>query len=225
MDSIATIPSSRLEQLVTGFVTSVQPSPERIRRSIAALRRQRPNLDNPQLAERWAERVCRRYAAEGAASALPGVIPGLGTSAQFLLEGGTIAADLTYMLRCMADIVMGVGCVFGREIEEPFNEEFVRVLGIWCGALSIGKETAYRVGSKLALAQAKRVPKELLRYVKPRIGETLLTKLGRQRGSATLGRVVPFGIGVLLGGGFNYATMRAFKNATLQHYVDARVAA
>jgi hypothetical protein len=164
--------------------------------------------------------VCRRYAAEGAASALPAALPGLGTTVQLAIDGGTIALDLAYMLRCMADIVMGVGHIVGREVDDPFNEEFVRVLGFWCGALSLGKEAAIRVGTKLAFAQAKRVPEEVFKRLNQDVSRRILMGLGARRGGLLVGRLLPFGVGAVVGGGFNYATMRSFRDSTLKYYAS-----
>jgi hypothetical protein len=209
---------NRLENLATRIVESIQPSQAAVCASVQRLRRKHPLLSERALATLWAERVCRRYAAEGALFALPAVIPGLGTSVQLALEGGTIAADLAYMLHCMADIVMGVGQIFGRNVERPFKEEFVQLLGIWCGALSLGKEAAVRIGTKVAVAQAKRVPGELWGRLNRSVTERLLARLGLQRGPTTLGRLVPFGVGAVVGSGFNYATMRGFKTSTVEYY-------
>lgn len=211
---------NRLESLVTRLVASVQPSQANVRASVERLRRKHPQLDDRALADMWAERVCRFYAAEGALSALPAAVPGLGTAVQLALEGGTIAADLAYMLRCMADLVMGVGQIFGHEIDRPFNEEFVQLLGIWCGALSLSKEAAVRIGTKVAVAQAKRVPVELWGRFHRSVMERLLARLGLQRGPSALGRLVPFGVGAVVGGGFNYVTMRGFKTSTVEHYAS-----
>jgi hypothetical protein len=165
MTSSFSVTRNRLEELVSQFVESVQPSSSRVQRNVEKLRRNKPNLNNLALAESWAERVCRSYAVEGAASSLPSIIPGLGTGAQIAIEGSTVAMDLTYMLHCMADIVMGVGHIFGREIERPFNEEFVTVLGLWCGAITLGKETALRVGVKIAAATVRQLPEGIARQL------------------------------------------------------------
>jgi len=207
-----------LENLVARIVESVQPSQESVKKGIAELRAGRAGLTETAVAELWAERICRFYAAEGAASALPSVIPGLGTAVQIAIEGGTIAADLAYMIRCMADIVMGVGHAYGRTIEQPFKEDFVQVLGIWCGAITFGKEAAVRVASKVAMSQAKRVPAEMFKRFNRNLGQHVITQVGLRRGGVTLGRLIPFGVGALVGGGFNYATMRSFKNTTLEYF-------
>ncbi len=220
MVTAASDPTNRLENLATRIVESVQPSRIAVSSSVLRLRRKNPGLSERALANRWAERVCRRYAAEGALSALPAVVPGIGTSLQLAIDGGAIAADLAYMLHCMAHIVMGVGQVFGQEIEHPFKEEFVRLLGLWCGAASLGKEAAVRIGTKVAVAQVKRLPVEALGRFNQTVGRRVLTRLGLKQGSAALGRLVPFGVGAVVGGGFNYATMRGFKATTVEYYAS-----
>lgn len=221
LDMSAPAQDKKLERLVLRIVDSVQPSPNAIRRDIQGLRDAYPHLSNAAIAELWSNRICRRYAAEGALSAVPSVIPGLGTSAQLVLEGGAIAADLGFMLRCMADIVHGVAEALGRCIESNFNEEFVQVLATWCGETSIGKSAAMRLGSRIALAQAKRLPSEVVKRLQRRVARDLLAQFGVRRSGVALGRLIPFGVGALVGGSFNYATMQGFKTTALVHFRHA----
>lgn len=217
-DMFAPPQDNKIERLVLRIVEAVQPSPRAVRDGIAELRATSPGGSDRAVAELWANRVCRRYAAGGALSAVPAVIPGLGTSAQLAIEGGTIAADIAYMLRCMADIVLGVSEAFGRILEPEFDEEFVRVLAIWCGASTISKKAAIRLGTKLAVAQAKHLPIEAVKRLRRRIARDILEHMGIRRGGVTIGRLLPLGVGVLVGGGFNYATMRSFKHTAIGYY-------
>lgn len=218
LDMTATDQQNSRNVPAAGFVESFWPSEAAIRASVERVRQRRPELRERALADYWAERVCHRYAAEGALTALPSVVPGLGTSAQLAIEGGTIAADLAYMTRCMAHIVMGVAHALGQEVERPFEQEFVRVVALWCGTTSLGREALIRVGTKVAVAQAKRVPIELLGRYQKRVAKGILTRLSATRGATSLGRLMPLGIGVLVGGVFNYATMRGFKRTVVEYY-------
>jgi hypothetical protein len=209
---------SVLATLVMGLVETVQPTQEDIARHIAELRSAHPSRDAHGIAAKWADRICWLYAAEGAVTAAPGAIPGLGTAAQVAIEGVAISADLGYMLRCMAGLVMGVGQAYRRDMDAPFNQEFLRVLGLWCGVLSLGKEASARIASKVAIAQFKRVPGEVFARINRRVGTTIVTKYGTKRGGIALGRAIPFGVGVVVGGGFNLATMKGFKRAALKYY-------
>ena len=204
--------------VVMKAITTLQPNAVEVARHIADLRTAQPTLSREALAEKWANKICWRYASEGAATAMPGVIPGWGTSAQVLIETGAISADLAYMLRCMAGLTIGVGQIYGRDTEASFNQDFVRVLGLWCGALILVKEPILQVAKKVAIAQFKKIPAALFMRINSRVGATIITKYGTKRGGIALGRLVPFGVGVIVGGGFNLVTMRMFKKAAISYY-------
>lgn len=207
-----------LANVVTRLIATIQPDVPDVRRHIADLQKAHPGLTREDLAEKWADRVCWRYASEGAATALPGAIPGIGTAVMIGVEAVAISADLAYMIRCMAGMTIGVGLVFERDVEASFNQDFVRVLGLWCGVLNLSKPAVTRVATKIAVAQFKRLPAEIFKKINQRVGTTIVTKYGVKRGGIAIGRLIPFGVGALVGGGFNLATMKAFKASALSYY-------
>jgi hypothetical protein len=209
---------SALTAFVLKTMETLQPNSDDVARHIADLRSAHPSLSKDALANKWADKICWRFASEGAATALPGVIPGLGTAAQIGIEGCAISADLTYMLRCMAGLSIGVGQIYERDTDASFNQDFVRVLGVWCGVLNLGKETTVRISSKVAIAQFKKVPSEIFKRINKRVGTTIVTKYGAKRGGIAIGRLIPFGVGAVVGGGFNLATMKGFKKAAIKYY-------
>ncbi len=209
---------SRLTAFILRVIETVEPNESDVRRNIADLRKANPGLTRSQLAGKWADQVCWRYASEGAATALPGVIPGLGTAAMVGLEAATISTDLVYMLRCMAHMAIGVGIIHERDVGATFHQDFVRVLGLWCGVLNMGKEATVRVATKVAVAQFKRVPAEVFRRINRKVGTTILAKYGAKRGGIAVGRLIPFGVGALVGGVFNLATMKAFKHSAISYF-------
>lgn len=209
---------SPLTTFVLKAIETLQPNHDDIARHIADLRSAHPRLTKDALADKWADKICWRYASEGAATALPGAIPGLGTAAQVGIETGAISADLAYMLRCMAGLTIGVGQIYERDTSASFNQDFVRVLGVWCGVLSLGKEATVRVASKVAIAQFKKVPAEIFKQINRKVGTTIITKYGTKRGGIAVGRLIPFGVGAVIGGGFNLATMKGFKRAATNYY-------
>ena len=46
---------------------------------------------------------------------------------------------------------------------------------------------------------------------------TIFSKYGKKRGGIVMGKLVPFGVGIAVGGGFNLATMKAFKMALINY--------
>ena len=209
---------SSLTSLVLKAIDTLQPDHADVLRHITDLKRANPSLSKDKLASKWADTIAWRYATEGAVTALPGAIPGLGTAAQVGIEAGAISADLAYMLRCMAGMTIGVGLIYDRDTNASFNQDFVRVLGLWCGVLSLGKETTVRIASKVAIAKFKRVPAEVFKRINRKVGTTIVAKYGTKRGGISVGRLIPFGVGAVVGGGFNLATMKGFKKAAINYY-------
>lgn len=207
-----------LTKFVMGLIETVQPDYSDIARHIADLRKAHPTLTQGELAEKWADRICWRYASEGAVTALPGAIPGLGTATQVAVEAGAISADLAYMIRCIAGMVIGVGQIHERDVEASFNQDLVRVLGLWCGVLSLSKEATIRIAKKVAIAQFNKVPAKVFQRINQKVATTIVTKYGTKRGGVALGRLIPFGVGAVVGGGFNLATMKAFKHHAISYY-------
>jgi len=203
---------------VMAIIGFVSPNRESIRASIRDHQGAHPNYDRARLASDWADRACWLLAAEGAASALPGAIPGIGTVAQIVVETGAIGADVLYMLRCMAGMTLGVAMIYERDIDAFFNDEFIKILGMWCGTLTLARSQAKRVATKVAMAQFKRVPSEIFKRINRRVGTTIVTKYGVKRGGIAVGKLIPFGVGAVIGGGFNLATMKGFKKAAIAYF-------
>ena len=127
---------SLIQRAFLALTETVKPDDGKIRTALDDYRKAHPKWSKDRLAEKWADRACWLYASEGAVSALPGAIPGIGTAVQAAIEAGMISADLAYMIRCMAGMVAGIAMVYDRDLRSYFNQEFVKVLGL-CAACSI----------------------------------------------------------------------------------------
>ena len=47
---------------------------------------------------------------------------------------------------------------------------------------------------------------------------TIVSKYGKKRGGIAVGKLVPFGVGIAVGGGFILSTMKASKMASINYY-------
>jgi len=204
--------------LVT-IVNAVAPSYDSIKTEISELRNSYPTKTNMELAEIYGNRLRNKYTSVGVGSALPSVIQGLGTAAQIAVEAGTISADLALMLRWMAANCYGIALTYERNIENEFTQEFVKILGLWCGVIKSAQQVSTKILTKVAVVQFnKNVSGKILQKINQKVGFTLLTKYGTKRGGITLGKLIPFGIGVAIAGTFNYVTMNNFKKSAIEYF-------
>ena len=200
-------------------VNFVSPSFESVEEDVAALKKGQPNKTRKQLSKIYANRIRRKYTSVGVVSALPSTIPGLGTGIQVAIEAGTISGDLILMLRWMASTCYGVALINEQDIRSDFNQEFIRILGLWCGAIEASKLATERIATKVAVSSFNRkVSGKTLAKINQRVGTTIFTKYGTKRGGIALGRMIPMGIGVVVGGTFNYVTMTRFKNSAIKYF-------
>jgi hypothetical protein len=209
------------ETALMKITSTLTPSCECISRDIADFKKNLNGKPLDEIADSYANRICWKYASAGAASALPGVIPGLGTAAQLAIEGGSISGDLLLMIRWMGSMVAGIGMIYGRDVTSNFNQDFIKVLGMWCGVLKGAKEASKRVGTKVAIAQFKKVSPKIFAQINKKVGTTIITKYGTKRGGIAIGRLIPFGVGAAVGGSFNLVTMKFFKKKAIEFYSNA----
>lgn len=164
----------------------------------------------------------RQYlaAVTGAGVAVGGTaaVPGVGTSVALAVSGGEVAANIT----ASAFLVMAVAYIHGLEVREAERRKTL-LLGVLLGdsGESVLLTVAARTGRHWAREVVEAVPIESIRGVNRVLGRTFVTRYGTKQGILVIGRVIPFGIGALIGGGGNYilgggvvrATRRAFGPA------------
>ncbi|WP_394774725.1 hypothetical protein [Flavobacterium sp.] len=201
------------------IVNAVSPSFDSIKTEIAELKKSNPNKSKDELADLFGNRLRKKYTSVGIASALPSVIPGIGTGVQIAAEITTVSGDLALMLRWMASSCYGIALIYDKDINAEFNVEFIRILGLWCGVIQSAKVMSTKVAAKIAAVQFnKNVSGKVLQKINQKVGTTIVTKYGAKRGGVALGKLIPFGVGAIIGGGFNFYTMNHFKKAAIDYF-------
>ena len=206
------------EHMIVKLTSTLSPNFESIKKDVSDFCSSKKNGNKNKLAHSYGDSICWKYGSVGAASALPGVIPGLGTAAQIGVESSSILADLALMLRWMGSMTYGIGMIYERDIQANFNQDFVKVLGMWCGVIKAAQKTTERIAQKVAVAQFKKVPGKIFQKINSKVGTTIVTKYGTKRGGVAIGKLVPFGAGAIVGGSFNLITMKAFKKAAINYF-------
>jgi hypothetical protein len=209
--------------MISQLIMSTTPDYQAVIKDVENFIQKHPELSKEGLAEKYANRIKWQYTSVGAATAAPGMIPGLGTAVQIGVEVAAIGTDLSLMFRYMAKMTYGISHIFKVDISDDFQNEFVTTLGLWSGVIvasaTAGELFAKKVGAKAAVKSfGKNVPYKMLQKINNKIGFTLLKKFGARKGGVALGSLIPFGIGTAVGGTFNYAVMNKYKNNVIKHF-------
>lgn len=200
----------------------VLPDSAVIAERIESIKRSNPGIEPKVLARRVVVSTTRRLTGLGAVASLPSVIPGPGTAAQVAITGSTVTAETWAVLRELSAMQLTVAGLYGHSVHDlERRDELLIVWALETGAIVPLTETGKLIGEKVAVAQIQRhVSGAMLKRLNDRLGRQIFTKFGTKRGSIALGRVAPFGVGVAIGSGMNYATGRSFGKALIRYYAD-----
>lgn len=170
--------------------------------------------------------IKRTMTALGAAAGATAAAPGVGTT----IAVGTLAAELGVVALRTTDMVMAIGAAYGHvdATEEERRAWVLAVLAFGDDAAEEFTTLARDMGLKLSDGKALEIAGEAigggagqvatidaLRRINSQLVAKVLSKWGARRGAATLGKLLPFGIGAAVGGSANYVMLREFaKQAT-----------
>lgn len=200
------------------IIAKVRPDFKEVRKNVNMLRLSHPGMPTEDTAKLYIKKIRNKYTSVGAVSALPGIVPGLGTIAQAAIEAGTFSADMLIMLKWMGSVCYGTALIYGRDIEHNFDVEFASVLGVWSGVLT-PKAAIANNNSSLAVQHFNSHFNDRIRNrINQKIGKKLIAKYGAKKGGTAMGRFIPFGIGAVVGGGFNYFTMKNFGDIATEYF-------
>jgi hypothetical protein len=196
-----------------GAVKSREPA---IRGRVERLRAIHPHLTSEQLAGELIRSTRRRVAATGALSGAASIVPAVGTA----LAIGTITSQAVYALEQEIELVLGIALIYGHALADSDDRvlEALIVVGITSGAVKLREDVIVAGGERLALAAFRRVPALLLRHGGGRMLTRILTKVATTGTAKLAARVVPFGVGVGLGAGFDWVAVTGLGRAAMRYY-------
>ena len=196
---------SRLLQAVESIVISSEDAMKIADQYVVQGRQRFPSDSEWSHQRRAASKIVNRYsklaAMVGVGSALPGVIPGLGTAVA-MVGGG--AADSLVCMKLQVDMCMCLAAAFKYEIASEDGKHLAFLIAATGSIQHAGGEVVASIGSKAGVSM-------LRQYLKA--GALQATKQAFRRVGVTFTRkaaekAIPFGIGALVAGTVNYGLTR-----------------
>ncbi|MEU8347496.1 hypothetical protein AB0C74_37840 [Spirillospora sp. NPDC048832] len=185
-----------------------------VRRNIARARQCDPEATPEQVIRTLEKMYVSAVTGAGAAVGGTAAAPGVGTGVALALSAGETFSTLELSTL----FALSVAEIHGVSIDELERRRTI-VMGIMLGgggSATISK-VAERTGQHWGRQVVAKVPVETLRQINKILGKNFITKFGTKQGIIVLGRVAPFGIGAVIGGGANAAmaslTVRASRRA------------
>jgi hypothetical protein len=187
------------------FVQAIAISPEDARVVVkqyeAQIREAEPDISDLDVQNIIVDKIVSRYsklaAASGGATSLPGIIPGVGTAVSAV--GGSMA-DISACIKFQVDMTMCLAIAINKEL----NNEDAKHLSFIIALSGTLEQGAKEGAAKLATKASVRLIQEHLKGATLTIIKELFKRVGIVFTKKAAVKVIPFGIGVLVGAGFNY---------------------
>ena len=164
-----------------------------------------PDEPTPRDRRRAADRIIRRYsrlaASFGGATALAGVVPGLGTALATLAGG---LADTAACMKLQVDMCMCLAAVFGYDITSEDTRHLVYLIAATGAVERAGVKGTVHVGSKAGVKMLR----QYLQGAALQAVKQAFKKVGVTFTRKALEKTIPFGVGVVVSGTANYLLTR-----------------
>jgi len=173
-----------------------------VRAYVARLRRMHPDASPGEIVTKLETRYLAAVMASGAAVGSAAALPGIGTLASL----SAVAGETVVFLEATSVFVLAVADVYGIPVEE---RERRRALVL---AVLVGEESKHAVASLLGpsrttgawLAEgAGELPLSALSQLNSRLMRYFVKRYTIKRGALMFGKMLPVGIGAVIGGGGN----------------------
>jgi hypothetical protein len=187
-----------------------------IQGKVELLRAAHPHFTNDQLALELIRSTRKRVAMTGALSGAVSIAPGLGT----VLAVGTVTGQALYALEQEIELVLSIAMIYGHELatsDERLLEALV-VVGITSGAVKLREDVLVAGGERLAISAFRRLPGVLLAHGGGRIVARILATVAGTGAAKVAARVVPLGVGVAAGAGFDWLAVTGLGRASMRYY-------
>ena len=196
-----------------GAVRAREPA---IHARVEHLRATHPLYTNDQLAHELIRSTRRRVATTGALSGAASVVPALGT----VVAVGTVTSQTLFALEQEVELVLGIAMVFGHQLTQSDDRvlEALVVVGLTSGALKLREDVIVAGGERLALAAFRRAPQLLVAHASGRLMTRILSRVATSGAAKVAARVIPLGVGIAFGAGFDWVAVSGLGRAAVRYY-------
>lgn len=188
------------------MVEAIAISPQDARELVAQYEKQAissaPSAKAEKIQDAVVDKIINRYAklaaTSGAATAIPGVIPGIGTMVGAV--GGGLA-DISVCMKLQIDMTMCLAVAINGKMSNEDAKHMSYIIALYGSLEQMGSSSATRIASKAGV----RMVQKYLKGPTLQIIKELFAKIGIAFTKKAAIKVIPFGIGMIIGGTANYA--------------------
>lgn len=193
---------SSLMKMVEAIAISPQDARAVVEKYEAQARSLQPKASKSSIQKIVTNKIIQRYsklaATSGAATAIPGAIPGIGTAVAMI--GGGLA-DVSVSMKFQIDMTMCLAVAINKGLSNEDAKHMSFIIALVGSLEQMGTAGATRIASKAGVKMVN----TYLSGATLQIIKELFKKIGIVFTQKAAAKAIPFGIGILIGGTANYA--------------------
>jgi hypothetical protein len=137
-----------------------------------------------------------------------------------MLAVGTLTSQALYALEQEIELVLAIAIIYGHELGSSDDRvlEALVVVGITSGAVKLREDVLVAGGERIGLAAVRRLPAILITHGGGRIISRILARFASTGAAKVAARVVPLGVGVAAGAGFDWLAVTGLGHAAIKYY-------
>lgn len=195
------------ERLATKLLTTVDDVSANRWEAARSRAAELPGAIRPEKVQALSNQFARELGMAGAAAGAAAAAPTVGTMATI----AATTAELAWFTARAGDLVLTMAALHGHP--NPTIDErraWVLAVLIYGGSARDGLSRAINEASTgITLAGEHRIPLATLQTANRLMARRMVRRYGTRRGVAALGRLIPLGLGAVIGGTTNYVAIRA----------------
>jgi hypothetical protein len=162
------------------------------------LKTQYPKLDNDKIASKVANKVKRKCAIQGSLMAIPGTIPGIGT----LIQIGISSFDFSILIKNQVYLIFSIGYCYGI-----YDVDKLKRVTLQCFGSSLDLSDIVDFRNQIGINIVRKLSDKAIRLIINKLQKALVKKFIF---NLTL-KLIPFGIGIILGSISHWIIIRTFQ--------------
>lgn len=186
---------------ILNAIEIILTKPEDIKKETISLKNQYYNKykekkTNDSIDDLIAKKIISNYsyysAFVGGATGVTGIVPGIGTA---IATFGGATGDVAMTMKYQIEMTMALATLYGHNIEDEEEKRICLIVAGLCVTNETAKEGAKQLGSKALV----KVTKEYLKKSSLVAIKEIFKKVGINFTRSAVQKVIPFGVGVIIG--------------------------
>lgn len=192
---------SSLMKMVEAIAISPQDARAVVQQYEVQARKSIPTATDEKIQELVTDKIITRYsklaATSGAATAIPGAIPGIGTVVG-MVGGG--AVDVSVCMKLQIDMTMCLAMAINGSMSNEDAKHMSYIIALYGSLEQMGSAGATKLASKAGV----RMVNKYLTGTTLTVIKEFFKKIGIVFTQKAAAKAIPFGVGILVGGSANY---------------------